>query len=178
MLKPKLQGELDNQCGVYSLFNVVQLMIGKEITGKSEVALYNELIDSIKDKEFYVKKGMTVDCVIDSFVYIQDFLFRHYKLKTDIDLPFLKKRKLTPEFVIDQLRSMNKSKNSWFIVSFTHPIFHWSVLKKIDKNKIHFFDSHGIKPYPIENILIKKQKKMRMDQLVLDPKEIIWLKVR
>ncbi len=143
-LKPSLQGDFDNLCGIYCLVNAIAYLYDGRLR---RPALKNALLSAYSrwwDLEELLMDGMdedVMDYLIDS-VLLQGYYHERYPVQ--VHKPFIK----TPRF---GARRMLQEMESFFSGR-TYPgtrliivgtLAHWYLAKHMDRSYIYFFDCAG-----------------------------------
>jgi hypothetical protein len=143
-LNPFGQGHLDSLCGIYSIINATQKIIGK-FTKDQAIELFMKIIKYLdKDRSFTVfLKGASL---IDIGKILRDVIYEKYEIK--MKMPFKNKPDTSLkdfwEHMTTFLKNDNKSIILWIEGGYRE-LNHWTVVDSITAKQIKFCDSDGLK---------------------------------
>jgi len=140
-MKPYQQGDLDSFCGLYSIINATQLVVGSKITSAECERLLSKSIALIEQKRKIsevIIAGLgtrQILKIMEKVCFKKYAILRQKPFSSASVVPLNKYWKTVQEF-------LNSSKCRAVIISFeTKEVSHWSVVSKITHKQIVLFDS-------------------------------------
>jgi hypothetical protein len=162
---PYKQGSIDGMCGYYSIINAIHYL-KSNITEKKAEKLLRELVNT--NKMFFYKN------YVEGVYFEQIISLTKTISKLDSTLTF------TPLFEDDVFEDVyeylscleeHMADNKVYILSVGSPWHHWTVLTKIQREKIYLFDSYyGNKTISFDMLSLKQKKgifKLHTDESLL-----------
>jgi len=166
------QGNLDNLCGIYSSENaVIKATNGLAKFTQKQVKEWFQLIITDLSKHHKLltvhKEGSAVE-LLEKYIKIIS-----KQLPSNIELtyykPFNDNTRTTT--AIKKISTISKQQNTAVIIGIQGFYDHWSVLDKIQNNRLYLNDSDGLKYLNIKNIP-KRYDLTVEDTIVVTAKEV------
>lgn len=140
MKNPLSQGRLDGLCGLYSTINAFDYLF-PGITFEDAERLFKHLIIAKRDLfPAALYDGTDIPDVRDWIHEAANFL----KKPVDVAEPFRHTKFSSTEEYLDHLAELVKPEHTVAIVGLGKPWEHWTVIKSIVGNTVHFHDSYGL----------------------------------
>jgi hypothetical protein len=145
-LRPYEQGHLDYYCGIYSIANALKL-IDKRMRGEEPIKLFVRILNFLEKKGklgSVAKKGVDPD---ELNLILEQVISNRYCIT--ISRPFYRKRKQSIDQILNKVETfLEDGPSRAVIVGVLGDFDHWSVIKRVTKMEIHFFDSDSMKKLP------------------------------
>ena len=157
LLLPYRQGHLDGLCGIYAIINAIRVVLGdpsRHISTEAWQELYAVLMLAVDET---VGAATAAGCGIETkpLLHLLSVAARHMADEHEIELTvtrLLKRRERPPlRKVLPRLARISEEPNTAILVSFLGHLDHWTVLRRVSKTSIAFFDSSGFKRVVIAN---------------------------
>lgn len=170
VLRPLQQGHVDGMCGVYSVMNACNLLLDDPLADENKqfdrdeaffTALCRKVLPRFPNIVYDGVEGDGVELVIDG---AKHWLAKKEKRKLVFSQPVLRKPGGTVKDFFEAMRDAMAAdgKNSAYIIGIDKPWDHWSVVRKVGKSTVTFFDSWG---FPSE-----KNPRAGFDEFTFDKK--------
>jgi hypothetical protein len=170
-LRPYEQGHLDYYCGIYSIANALKL-IDKKMRGEEPIKLFIKILGFLEKAGklgSVAKKGVHPD---ELKLILEQVISNRYCIT--ISRPFYRKRKQSIDQILNKIATfLEEGSSRAVIVGVLGDFDHWSVIKRVTKKEIHFFDSDSLKKLP-RNKCTTKSLTARRPHLIT-PAEIFFL---
>ena len=142
-LVPYEQGELDGLCGIYASVNAMKL-IDKTMRGPKSVVLFNKLLRCLEKSGRLSNVATNGMYLSDLNILLKEVVNNRYGIV--VQRPFYWTRKRPLDHLLSEVGTfLEEDSGRAVIASVSGGMYHWSVIARVTRKEIHFFDSHSIK---------------------------------
>ena len=162
-MKPFIQGNFSRYCSIYSVLNVLQVLKVK-LKYDQWQQLYDHLIYEINDLEALYEINMCgashkrLEMILH---YTNEWLEQHFHQKLIYTRPFWNVQLNLTELT-DNIKQQALNGKVALIRIKDSFIDHYTIVKRITKNKIKFYDSADLEDIPLKNIDTTDSKKYQI----------------
>jgi len=170
---PRLQGDMDGLCGIYSILNATTYLSPRPLDDKEEEALFWALASSIKRWPHVLKTGLTVREIPKAVKTASKWLQKSRGATLECSLPF-KSKKYDGDWdrFFDDLHQNIADPLTAAILGLVEPLEHWTVATEVKKQRIMLKDSMKTKHINRENAGLAGSD----SRYIVDPKTTFILK--
>ncbi|MFE0233334.1 hypothetical protein ACFW0F_05280 [Brucella anthropi] len=146
-LRPYLQGNLDSLCGVYALINGIRWALRNELVsdkGEHWEELFRKLTDhAIKSRGHLelVNDGLSLYGMIALTHVAQDHMREYHDIEVVMRRPFALRRPLEASESLNTISDHLAQPNTAVLAAVYGTLNHWCVIKQLDEQRAHLFDS-------------------------------------
>ncbi|WP_139976504.1 hypothetical protein [Ochrobactrum sp. CGA5] len=146
-LRPYLQGNLDSLCGVYALINGIRWALRNELVsakGEHWEELFRKLTDhAIKSRGHLelVNDGLSLYGMIALTHVAQDHMREYHNIGVVMRRPFALRRPLEAMESVNTISDHLAQSNTAVLAAVYGTLNHWCVIKQLDEQRAHLFDS-------------------------------------
>jgi hypothetical protein len=142
-LAPYEQGELDGLCGIYASVNAIRL-IDKTMHGQKSVTLFNKLLRCLEKRGGLSSVATNGMYLRDLNIILNEVVNKRYGIV--VERPFCWSRKRPLDHLLSEIETfLEEDSGRAVIASVGGGMYHWSVIARVTRKEIHFFDSYSIK---------------------------------
>lgn len=146
-LRPYLQGNLDSLCGVYALINGIRWALRNDLAsakGEHWEDLFRKLTDhAIKSRGHLelVNDGLSLYGMIALTHVAQDHMREYHDIEVVMRRPFALRRPLEAMESVNTISDHLAQSNTAVLAAVYGTLNHWCVIKQLDEQRAHLFDS-------------------------------------
>lgn len=146
-LRPYLQGNLDSLCGIYALINGIRWALRNELVsakGEHWEELFRKLTDhAIKSRGHLelVNDGLSLYGMIALTHVAQDHMREYHNIEVVMRRPFALRRPLEAMESVNTISDHLAQSNTAVLAAVYGTLNHWCVIKVLDEQHAHLFDS-------------------------------------
>ena len=160
-MSPHRQGSIDQLCGIYAVLNSTRLVLAPQRVPSNLLSrCINALIDK-KDTADFINTGTDITDIAHLLkaVICKEYLIERSK-------PFHKKPGVPLDTYWKEAGKFLEERNRAVIVLFqTIYMGHWSVVRKVDEDKLYLFDSNGTRNLKREDCIMEEPTEAKHRQL-------------
>lgn len=170
---PQYQGALDGLCGAYSIVNALSVLRGDP--PDEAQGTFNKIIQHLSEKgrlSDAIRNGIGVGHLIQAV----NAATEHHPVEIEFYRPYPgDKRVYLPTLWDDLQKFMNNSANgvAVAIIGLAGVHRHWTVVKRITRNRMYFDDSDGLQHINRAGITVGRTNIRRQHRIVTN--EVIYL---
>lgn len=159
--KPWQQGHFDGLCGIYSLLNSMMYLHPGHFNEDDCQGLFAHLIQTAnKITPNVVCDGLDFEPLCDVAEALPAFLKTHHKSKVTMFRPFVNEEMGSIEEFFDDLAFFTLAPQACVIIGLGQPWDHWTVVTKVTKKSVRFYDSYGIKRFDRSAFSLEEDPKL------------------
>ncbi len=156
--QPQQQGRIDGLCAVYAALNACKLLHGGG--WKLDEKLFRHLCQSIADLfPDIVYDGTGVNGVYRLLDAASAFVADETGRTLTWRAPLMRTKFDRVDRYFGRLRAdLEVAPSRAWIIGLNKPWDHWTVVRRVTAREVHFFDSYGMRRYPVSSFTIDKRK--------------------
>lgn len=178
MITPYLQGNFSAECGVYSTINAIQYF-NEEFSEETENDLYKIIVKSYRDYTDILLNGIEKVPLKKLINVVRRSKLRHLVKNLEITRPKLSSDVKTAFEEIELAFSEN---DMLVYLGITDSVLggHWTLIKNVDSDRVHFHDSVGLKTRKIKNLEFTDRSDpiIQKNKTLIYPKEIFYINMK
>ena len=146
--KPWQQGHFDGLCGIYSLMNSMVYLNPGKFNEDDCRALFCFLVGKAQEKTpNVICDGLDFEPLCDLAEHMIPYMRDNHGMKLGLIRPFSEGDAHSSDEFFEMLGFLANNPHNCAIIGLGEPWDHWSVVTKVSKKAVRFYDSYGIKRF-------------------------------